>query len=113
MLYNRKWADLDKLGKRAALVSLLRDKSRWPRGFEWDYECVTNCACALAYRSGLADGNNPFVTHSETMADTFGISRSKALSIFFNWRLILTSNLPGFFKPISPEWVANRLEKTL
>lgn len=34
----------------AELSAVLRDRSRWPKGFEWNYKTCRTCAMGLAYR---------------------------------------------------------------
>lgn len=36
--------------RRSALISLLRDESRWPSDFRWDYGRVSGCALGLYLR---------------------------------------------------------------
>ena len=41
------------MSKLQALHDLLRDETKWPEGFKWDYALNTKCALGLAERTGL------------------------------------------------------------
>lgn len=70
------------------LSEILRDKSRWPKGFEWDYSNCATCAMGLAERlfnivvardeSGLA----PVEIHVSGVADAFKMPHKEAKNIF-------------------------------
>ena len=42
-----------------ALHDLLRDETKWPAGFEWNYSLHTSCALGLAVATGLVEGSIP------------------------------------------------------
>jgi hypothetical protein len=41
------------VSKLQTLYDLLRDQSKWPLGFEWDYGNNSKCALGLAVETGL------------------------------------------------------------
>ncbi len=41
------------MSKLQELHDLLRDQSKWPLGFEWDYANNSKCALGLAVETGL------------------------------------------------------------
>ena len=41
------------MSKLQALHDLLRDETKWPEGFKWDYALNTHCALGLAEKTGL------------------------------------------------------------
>jgi hypothetical protein len=41
------------MSKLQELHDLLRDETKWPEGFKWDYALNSNCALGLALKSGI------------------------------------------------------------
>jgi len=83
--------------RRSALVSLLRDRSRWPAGFEWNFHSRCQCAIGLSEEVGIID------THSGFATEQFGVNYHPH-DIFAQ----------GAYNPIpdsevTPEMVADRL----
>ena len=64
------------MSKLQDLQDLLRDETKWPEGFKWDYSLNTKCALGLAYETGLIS--------ADEMLDpaVFGLTDSEWGSIF-------------------------------
>jgi hypothetical protein len=43
------------MSKLQELHDLLRDETKWPDGFKWDYSLKDHCALGLAVKTGLLD----------------------------------------------------------
>ena len=43
------------MSKLRELHDLLRDETKWPDGFKWDYSFKDHCALGLAVKTGLLD----------------------------------------------------------
>lgn len=86
------------LKNRRILVAALRDRSKWPKGFEWDFRSCRTCAMGLAKELYLATGN-----YSRSVADALGVNRRDALFVFTE------EDIEGAI--VTPEMVADRLEK--
>ena len=48
------------MSKLQTLYDLLRDETKWPDGFKWDYALNTKCALGLAVDTGLISGDEMF-----------------------------------------------------
>lgn len=99
---------------RGELIALLRDKARWPEGFEWDYSSCASCAMGLLLASLGISGDEAEVAYASVInprlysersfiACRLGLGGSEAETIFADaWTVI-----PGV---ITPEHVAALLE---
>jgi hypothetical protein len=83
----------------AALRDLLRDKTKWPEGFRWNFGDFATCAIGLAQRAGLIEGVRPV----DVEAADLGIDEMDY------WQLFISSG-PS---PMTPERVAERLDAYL
>ena len=64
---------------KEALIHLLRNESKWPEGFEFNFQNCTKCAMGLAqavWPHAIKD------TASQNVGDAIGISRDIAHRIF-------------------------------
>ena len=86
------------------LIELLRDPSRWPEGFHWNYDNLDKCAIGLAHATGLIENQNYNV-----VADTLGMPRHIAMRFFWN----LCDDIHVDCSRIQPSHVADALEKYL
>jgi len=83
--------------RRSALISLLRDRSRWPKDFKWDFACGHSCAIGLGERVGLI---RSIFTLLPDLGLPDGITAFKR------------SGYPGFETwDVTPEMVADHLER--
>ena len=48
------------MSKLQELRDLLRDETKWPEGFKWDYSVTSQCALGLALKSGMMSGIGPY-----------------------------------------------------
>jgi hypothetical protein len=91
------------------LSDILRDESRWPPGFVWDYSYCGRCAMGLAarlwlgYQTGLIDA--PAVA-ARAMADAFHMPVKAAYAIFTNLKF------PNY-ESVSPGDVADAIDAYL
>ena len=46
------------MSKLQELHDLLRDETKWPEGFKWDYALNTHCALGLAVKAGLLESHD-------------------------------------------------------
>jgi hypothetical protein len=47
------------MSKLQTLYDLLRDETKWPEGFKWDYAVTSQCALGLALATGMVDHCGP------------------------------------------------------
>jgi hypothetical protein len=90
----------------AALRDLLRDESRWPEGFRFDYGDFETCAVGLAVRAGLVarSASRSAWGRAETIPpQAFGISERTYWNLFIN----------GGTSPITPGIIAQRIDAYL
>lgn len=86
-------------------IGLLRDKTHWPEGFEWDYSNSCKCAMGL-FRDTWAQDQTPITT---IVADLIGIEHKVAIEIFTN-----AARMGGVYTSmasITPEFIADKLEE--
>lgn len=81
------------------LSDVLRDRSRWPKDFEWDFEYTDTCDMGLAYRLWPEHVRRPNVAN---MRRVFGIPYSTASYIFL---------LSGLREVSTPEDVADLIDE--
>ncbi len=82
--------------RRSVLISALRDKTMWPKGFEWDYSRRSCCAI------GLAEKLYGEILSAVTGWPALGLSGRDVHYVFVGW--------VGAQKMVTPEMVADRLE---
>jgi hypothetical protein len=82
------------------LSDLLRDQTKWPEDFQWDYSDSSHCAVGLACAVGLIQGKHP----SGIYGADFGISAAAFETIFMTW----DGRGP---KAVTPTAVAKRIER--
>ena len=58
------------------LIDLLRDRSKWPKGFTWNYGMTCNCAIGLAHDSFHVP------CYSTALIDWLGADRQEAEKLF-------------------------------
>lgn len=90
------------------LAALLRDRSRWPDGFEWDfYDCRT-CAMGLSQKTWKPEREkNPTVASTAAL---IGISVEKAHEIFAARPSVVWYNNGPRRLGVTPEDIAADLE---
>lgn len=110
---------------RIALIDLLRDSSRWPEGFHWNYSYCHTCAIGLLCRSGMVtampghinsqirDGELLVKSENSFLVGYLGLSFEDVRYIF--WRAHLPSDkfAQCWVESVRPERVADLLEATL
>jgi hypothetical protein len=84
---------------RRRLISALRDKSQWPKSFEWDYQRSKGCAIGLSRAIGSAPG------WGEGWDDHWG------LSVHDLCRVVAGAGGAIDKRLVTPEMVAEALEK--
>ncbi len=84
------------------IADLLRDKSRWPSDFRWDYAVNSCCAMGLASLVLHEDCDCTF-----SIAERCGIPHSAARDIFLNAERSLGKD---FFE-VSPEDIATLIDR--
>jgi len=96
----------------ADLAALLRDRSRWPKGFKWDYEDCEACAIGL-YMKYVGKSIFDFSNLAEALAHTaqvFNMPQQHAMYIFF----YLNEEMPGkYYELVTPEVVASAIDEYL
>lgn len=85
---------------RRILIAALRDRSKWPKGFKWDFERCSTCAIGLSRRLGLA---------SKVSWAPFAMTKAFAIPAAMFQSAFLWSGGPEV--EVTPEMVADRLEK--
>lgn len=90
--------------RRSVLIATLRDKTLWPKGFEWNYASRSTCAIGLTEKLWP---NIHIRIHWFTPCPEFGLSDGEVNQVFGG--LYYT---PPFMRdtPVTPEMVADRLE---
>lgn len=84
-------------------IALLRDKTKWPDGFTWDYTDSCKCAIGLFCETWAKDQ----LHDSATVGKMIGIDRDNAQRIFNN-----AGGISGVhFTDVTPEFIADRLEE--
>ena len=94
----------------ASYVSaLLRDRSRWPADFTWDYNDTAHCAIGLLYQLGLIEAD---ITESCQLAFKLDMSLTDVNNIFLqaHWEHNIGPCPAGL---ITPENIADMIDKTL
>lgn len=90
------------------LAEILRDRSRWPEGFVWNYSYCDTCAFGMAQRLwGLVSNRNDWI--SEIASGWFGISESVAADIFVD----ASRDLRISQQEVTPEHVADAIDAHL
>lgn len=96
---------------RLKLAAMLRDQSRWPEGFRWDFRQFSTCAM------GLWDGTVGFEFNGHTsircwgdIAVPFGFTEEGAQRIFAGEK---ACRAIFYGANITPEMVADELEATV
>ena len=87
------------------LAEILRDRSRWPGGFVWDYSHCCTCAMGMAWKLWKFD----YSPHSHNMARNFGMKWEDATSIFTR----LAMHLGRSEYSVTPEDVASAIDAYL
>lgn len=88
----------------AFLSAVLRDPSRWPAGFEWNY---TSCdTCALGLMGALV--GNPEYNRSDAI-DDFKLSGTESYDIFCRAHVSLGKRM----RHVTPTDVADALDSVL
>lgn len=85
------------LENRRILIAALRDRSKWPQGFEWDFR--HRCGCALGLLDRLI-----FTRGGEFERENLGISENERYRVFI-------APGPNGRATVTPEMVADRLER--
>jgi hypothetical protein len=80
-----------------ALSDLLRDRTKWPDTFIWDFGDFDTCAIGLACRAGLIDRA---VRPADVLAADLGIDEPAY------WRLFVSSNA----RPTTATDIAERID---
>ena len=96
------------MSKLQELHDLLRDETKWPDGFKWDYAATAQCALGLAAKSGLLssnDGDGP-CAFDLTQRDWLDIFQRPARGNRFN-----TSE--ANWQKVTPIMVARRIKRHL
>ncbi len=83
------------------LAEILRDRSRWPAGFRWDYSRCTCCAIGMTWQLWPHLPTEP--------EDAFGIDPEAAHQIFVD----LEHDLGCAFDAVTPENVADAIDAYL
>lgn len=86
--------------RRSILIATLRDKTLWPKGFEWNYTRRETCAVGLAER--LFGTEDMFISWRQPYTP-FGLSGEQAFDVFIGVGL--------YQHLVTPEMVADRLEE--
>lgn len=98
---------------RGALIALLRDPARWPKGFKWRYQNCTTCALGLLQRTLMplskAKYESAYVQlwrgEATAFSEFVGLSGDDALMIFGTaWHIV------GYIEDIKAEHIAALLE---
>jgi hypothetical protein len=89
------------MSKLQDLSALLRDESRWPEDFQWDYGDFNTCAVGLGCRAGLfAPGIRPVDVEAEDLG----------MDPVSYWGLFVRS---GYYGDITPEMIADKIDDWL
>ena len=88
--------------KLRKLSELLRDQTKWPDYFEWDYSDQNTCALGLAREIGLIR-----CRPQSASGKTFGLAQTEFEYLFFNAHDV------GSYAAVTPEIVADRIDKVL
>lgn len=93
----------------AELAEILRDRSRWPDDFVWDYGHCAHCAMGLAGRlwdaSLLVTETDYVWDYRRRVAGYFALTVDETRSIFFGLNL--------WWREITPEHVADAIDAYL
>jgi hypothetical protein len=89
-----------------SLATVLRDRSLWPYGFEWDFR--QKCSCAIGMAEEIWGPSNPFnqtapVSELRKYAETFCNPKKRYVLGFIPWGVTM--------RGVTPEDVADRIEK--
>lgn len=101
----------------ARLAVVLRDRSMWPEGFEWDYGMCSSCAMGLAYEIKTGERLEGDGSHTSpvTRAIRMIVNDAKAMKLkefhAIFWDLTDRMNLD--WSEITPEHVADAIESYL
>lgn len=89
------------------LSTVLRDRTQWPGGFEWNYASCQTCAIGMAFKLGMlsADAQSRY---SVELDRTFDLTPGQALHIFFD-----LADANGYRLRVSPEMVADAIDHAL
>jgi hypothetical protein len=63
-------------------AGILRDKSRWPKGFKWDFSNCQKCAMGLAHRLWKESVPKPSSFTSHAVGKALGLSEGESTLIF-------------------------------
>lgn len=98
--------------RRSALITILRDKTMWPKKFRWDFMGCHSCARGLAHLLlGLSD-----VHDNGQLRDMFGLTEDEAMSVFAYsyWRgpsdAAYSYEGKEWGDSVTPKMVADKLE---
>lgn len=109
MLYDPKWDQTTEQKNRLTLIALLRDQSKWPAGFAWNFQSCSTCAIGLAFKThaiGMIDEGRQYIE------PVLGLTQRQGIDIF------APHTLPGGLaegyglprREVTPEMVADKLE---
>lgn len=101
---------------RSWLISLLRDRSRWPEGFEWNFDSASACAIGLMSRVVLGSENDMSIFDWRMqMQNMLGLSTKEFTSVFCTYQrsdtFVSTTNrnYPVPNSQVTPEMVSYKL----
>lgn len=77
------------------LVELLRDETKWPEDFEWNYGISYTCALGLAFKVGIDE------------VDKFGLNEETFQWVFFN------KGNHQSYRQVTAREIASRIERVL
>lgn len=87
----------------AAGIAILRDRTKWPKGFEWDYSSSCHCALGLFNEIWAEEGCRPTV---DAIGQLIGITPQRAIEAFAG----ATIKTGKAVTSVTPEDVADILE---
>ncbi len=88
----------------ANLAHVLRDKSQWPDGFDWEYSDCRRCAMGLASKIGIVAGIS-----DEHLCKQLGLTRVQ-VSELFGLRHV---HMRKYISEVTPEDVADAIDEVL
>jgi hypothetical protein len=94
------------------LSALLRDRSQWPEGFEWNYIALENCAIGLADRvwPAIVTDRRAKIGITADLAQTFGCTPNEARMI-----MAYAGHFNNFIpaNEVTPEMVADAIDRII
>lgn len=97
---------------RSMLISMLRDKSLWPKDFVWDFSKCQTCAMGML----IETVNSQSLIYDHKVGEILGISCGEVSTVFKKpaHEVPIPYKMQEFIKAlqdVTPEMVANRLER--